>query len=128
MFNQSSTNFFIFLHIVHQIFILILYETNIKCFHFSSKRKKMIKLQKNAIKVFKRRNILFMKSILRIHIVIILLFEGLIFGLIFESKFLFQNNDFLFEFINHEIDFEHFLFRVISHFIDVVCIIDEILV
>ncbi len=52
------------------------------------------------------------------------------FGLIlrFQAELLFENDDFFFKFINLEVDFEHFLFRIIGHFIDVIGVVDKVLV
>lgn len=57
-----------------------------------------------------------------------LLFRRFALGWALKTKFLFKNDDFLFKLINLEINLKHFLFRVVSHLVDMVGIVDEVLV
>ena len=58
---------------------------------------------------------------------------GLLFGrfglsVCFQAEFLLEDDDFFLKLINLEIDFEHFLLRIIGHFIDVISVVDKVLV
>jgi hypothetical protein len=57
-----------------------------------------------------------------------LLFGRFGLGVSFEAEFLLEDDDFFLKLINLEIDFKHFLLRIIGHFIDVIGVVDKVLV
>ena len=48
--------------------------------------------------------------------------------LVLEAKFLLKYENFFFHLVDDKVNLEHFFFRVISHFVNVACIVDEILI